>query len=235
MIVTIELLKTFPVFKSLEDKSIAALAKHSVAEKYSRRAMVLTAGKEERNLCFLFEGRMQGVDFTIDGREVGLYFVEPGDFCGELALFDNDPQPEHVIALTPSTVVLIPASVLKKAIMTTPAILPAISQKLASRVRAMTFQRSLLGLPDITQRVCCQLWLLVKHSETWIGTDTEIRNLPTHMEIAIMLNISRETVTRVFQQLQAKEIVRRDGAACLRILLPDRLKDLAEGKEEIST
>ena len=24
---------------------------------------------------------MQGVDFTIDGREVGLCFVEPGEFC----------------------------------------------------------------------------------------------------------------------------------------------------------
>ena len=48
-----------------------------------------------------------------------------------------------------------------------------------------------------------------------------------------MLNLSRETVTRVFQQLQAQDIVQRDGI--LRLLVPDAatLKALAEGAREL--
>ena len=77
MDVTPELLKNFPILKTLADKDLAKLARHSVIRKFSRRGIVLAAGNREENLCFLFEGRLQGVDFTIDGREVGLYFVEP--------------------------------------------------------------------------------------------------------------------------------------------------------------
>ena len=108
-----------------------------------------------------FEGRLQGVDFTIDGREVGLYFVEPGDFCGELGLFDDGPQPEYVIALTASVVVYVPAAELREIMLKTPDVMNVLGGKLAARVRQMTYQRSLLGLPNIAQRVCCQLWMLV--------------------------------------------------------------------------
>ena len=35
--------------------------------------------------CYLFEDGFRH-NFTIDGKEVGLYFVEPGDYCGELCI-----------------------------------------------------------------------------------------------------------------------------------------------------
>ena len=55
---------------------------------------------------------------------------------------------------------------------------------------------------------------------------------PTHLEIAIMLNVSRETVTRVFQSLQNRQIVRRDGPTKLLIIDLEALKRLAEGTTE---
>ena len=61
----------------------------------------------EETVYFVFEGKLQGVDFTIDGREVGLYFVLPFDFCGEISLFSDSGQKEFVIALAQSTVVKI--------------------------------------------------------------------------------------------------------------------------------
>ena len=60
-----------------------------------------------------------------------------------------------------------------------------------------------------------------------------ISNPPTHMEIAIMLNVSRETVTRVFQTLQNRQIVKRDGSASLRVNDLVSLKNFAEGNEEL--
>jgi len=100
-------------------------------------------------------------------------------------------------------------------------------------LRHMTYQRSLLGMPNIGQRVCCQLWLLVTENDKTTMSPAVIKSPPTHMEIAIMLNLSRETVTRVFQSLQASEVVKRDGAT--RLLVPDLhiLKDLAEGRTEL--
>ena len=249
MVVTPDLLRAFPILKPLPSTVLNQIANYSELRKYSRRGIVLRAGEREGAVCFLFEGRLQGVDFTIDGREVGLYFVEPGDFCGELALFDEEPQSEFVIALTSAVVVFVPVSELQEVMLKTPGVMNVLGSKLASRVRKMTFQRSLLGLPNIGQRVCCQLWLLVPdrdksrtvdsgQSEIETSADgaqaaVEIMHPPTHMEIAIMLNVSRETVTRVFQTLQNRQIVRRDGSAKLIVNQPGALQRFANGSEEL--
>ena len=254
MVVTPGLLGAFPILKPLPQAVLDHLAQRSSLRKFSRRSVVLSAGELEESVCFLFEGRLQGVDFTIDGREVGLYFVEPGDFCGELALFDEEPQAEFVIALASTVAVFVPARELREVVHKNPSIMNVLGIKLAKKVRQMTFQRSLLGLPNIGQRVCCQLWLLLSerssqragkedlmgrndgHLRKSLGSGEkyqEIPNPPTHMEIAIMLNISRETVTRVFQTLQNRQIVRRAGAAKLIIQDPTALREFAEGKRNL--
>lgn len=232
MIVTPELLRFFPLLKSLPAASLEQLAPLCTVQRLARRAVVLQAGAMRQEVCFLFEGRLQGVDFTLDGREVGLYFVEPGDFCGELALFDDGPQPEFVIVLSPAVIVGIPVPALRELAAAQPTILQQIGMRLAARLRQMTRQRSLLGMPNIAQRVCCQLWMLVPETEREQSASA-IKAPPTHLEIAIMLNLSRETVTRVFQSLQARDVVQRDGAQ--RLLLPQLqlLKALAEGTAEL--
>jgi CRP-like cAMP-binding protein len=60
-----------------------------------------------------------------------------------------------------------------------------------------------------------------------------IKAPPTHQEIAIMLNLSRETVTRVFQSLQGSEVVQRDGSSRLLVPKLQLLKALAEGSQEL--
>lgn len=241
--VTPELLSAFPILKPLPHDILSQLAALSSLRRFARRGIVLNAGVSEEAICFLFEGRLQGVDFTIDGREVGLYFVEPGDFCGELGLFDHGPQPEYVIALTAATTVFVPMDSLRELMLQHPNIFSVLGQRLAARLRHMTRQRSLLGLPSVSQRVCCQLWLLCGETHSHTGAKgegnkntvavAEINNPPTHMEIAIMLNLSRESVTRVFQTLQTRQIVKRDGAARLLITDAQTLQALAEGKQEL--
>jgi len=243
MMVTPDLLGVFPILKPLPKVVLTHIAATSELKKFSRRGVVLSAGEKEDAVCFLFEGRLQGLGFTIDGREVGLYFVEPGDFCGELALFDREPQSEFVIALTAAVVIFVPIKELQEVMLKTPEVMNMLGSKMASRVRQMVFQRSLLGLPNIGQRVCCQLWMLIterdkakivrESGKKLIQKPAEIHNPPTHMEIAIMLNVSRETVTRVFQTLQNRQIVRRDGPAKLLVMNPKELQQFAEGTHEL--
>ncbi|MEX2131824.1 MAG: Crp/Fnr family transcriptional regulator [Pseudohongiellaceae bacterium] len=233
MLVTPELLNTFPILKPLPPTVLSHLALQSSLRKFARRGIVLKSGVREESICFLFEGRLQGVDFTIDGREVGLYFVDAGDFCGELGLFDDGPQPEYVIALTPVVTIFVPLAALREVMLKFPEMITALGAKLATRVRQLTFQRSLLGLPNIAQRVCCQLWLLVPADAKLVLRHTVINNPPTHLEIAIMLNVSRETVTRVFQTLQNRQIVKRAGPASLLVNDLKSLKDFAEGTRDL--
>jgi CRP-like cAMP-binding protein len=122
---------------------------------------------------------------------------------------------------------------LRQVTMENPLLLKLLGERLAARVRQLTRQRSMLGLPNISQRVCCQLWMLVSEDARHQLKASIIVNPPTHMEIAIMLNLSRETVSRVFQILQTRNIVRRDGTSLLHVSDTATLKQLAEGSEEL--
>lgn len=232
MSVTPELLSRFTLLQPLPREVLENLAPHAVLARYARRKVVIEVGTREDRVCFLFEGRLQGVGHTIDGREAGLYFVEPGDFCGELALFDDNPQPEFVIASSAATVVFLARDALRGVMLNNSSVSNMVGRKLAGRVRQMTEQRTLLGISDMEQRVCCQLHLLIQGGERQTGSD-EIVNPPTHQEIAIMLNITRERVSRAFSALQERRIVRRDGPGRLVIIDPDSLRRFAKGEEQL--
>ena len=233
MQVTPELLSAFPCLKPLPHETLVELARNCTARRFARRAVVLNAGKREAHLCFLFEGNLQGVDFTIDGREVGLYFVERGDFCGELCMFDDGPQPEFVIARTPATVVFVPMEQLREVSTQHAHIANTLARRLATRLRELTRQRSLLALPNVGQRVCAQLWQLIPEPGREHGKVTLLTDPPTHMELAIMLSLSREAVSRVFQALQSQNIVSRDGPSRLLIQDPAALQGYAEGSAKL--
>ena len=129
-------------------------------------------------------------------------------------------------------VVLVKALALREVATRNPDIVLQLGKKLARRIKQMTAQRSLLSVPNVTQRVCNQLLQLVpgQHTES---VRVEITNLPTHMEIAIMLNLSRETITRVFQHLQRKQIVSHSGPNSLVINKATLLKKIADGSEKL--
>ena len=120
----------------------------------------------------------------------------------------------------------LPAEEARKLITQLPGIAEAVLLRLTHRLRAVSAQRTLLGMPNPAQRVCAQLMLLV---EKRADGKVSIANAPTHQEIAIMINASRETVTRVFQLLQARAIVAREGS-CLDVNDARYLQDVAEGR-----
>lgn len=228
MAVTTELLKRFPMLSGLSDSSLDQLALQANLKSVSRRAVVVNGGSASENLCFLFEGRLQGVDFTLDGREVGLYFIEPGDFCGELGLFDGEGQPESVIALAKSQIILIPVAAFRSAVLTNQQLVEGLFTRMSARVRKLSAQRALLGLSSTIARVCGQLWMMLQEQDNINRREGIILNPPTHQELGIMLNLSRETVTRVFQTLQSESIVKRDGTTRLLILDETALRALFE-------
>jgi CRP-like cAMP-binding protein len=111
-----------------------------------------------------------------------------------------------------------------------PAMAEALTLKLADKLRQASTQRRILGLANPLQKVCAQLWTM-QVSISGLQDTAKIPLMPTHQELAIMINASRETVTRVFQLLQSKAVVQRQGNDLLLLNL-QMLKDISEGIQE---
>lgn len=216
------LLQQFPLLKSLPADVLERLAGQANSQSFAKREVVLPKSSAPRHLCLLVNGRLQAIDFTLDGREVGLYFIDPGDYFAELALIDGQPQPELVISNSVSQVVFVPASAVRPLLFATPAMAEALCRRLAQRVRVQVTHRQILGLTNPLQRICAHLELLMLGDEG----HQRILKAPTHQEIAIMVSLTRETVTRAFQVLQTKGVLTREGEDLL-VVDSARLSDLA--------
>lgn len=206
------LLKQFNLFKPIPDEIIRPLSQHAQLVEVPRRKVVMEKNQHAHSLGLLLDGRLQGVDITLDGREAGLYFVEPHDFFGELAVVDQLPTHEFVISLVPSRFVTVPAKIILQLINEIPQVAVIINARLARRLRETLAQRTLLTMPSPLQRVCAQLIQLTIKTPSG---DQVISLAPTHQEIAIMINVTRETVTRVFQKLQTNGVIARNGNSLL--------------------
>ncbi len=226
MPILIPILQGLRLFDQLPPARLAEVAATMNERRVERREVVIKRDEEGSGLGFLIEGRLQAVNFTLDGKEVGSDFIENGDFFGELSVIDGRPAPEYIIAVAPSRVVVLDRDRARELMFSTPAGAEAVATRLAQRMRRAASHRAMLALPSSFQRVCAQLALLAQ--QTGAGRVVIVMP-PTHQEIAIMVNTSRETVTRTLQFLQTMKVVARDGGDLL-VHQPDTLKQAADGK-----
>ncbi len=251
------LLKGLGLLQSAPASELQALAGYVVLQEFSRRQVVYEKGDAAQALYFVLSGRLQAIDFTVDAREVGLFFVEPGQHFGEMGMLNSAQREETVIALGPAKVLRLDATVARNFLAQQPGVAWGLLEQMAHRLRRSALQRRLLALPHPAQRVGAQLLELLEGSlpaasasATAAAASTSsssfgssapaggagagcglppprIDPMPTHQELAIMINASRETVTRVFQQLQSRNWVQRDGHTLLVLDLP-ALQGLAQ-------
>lgn len=226
MTILIPILQGLRLFDQLPVERLAQVAERMNERRVERREVVIKRGEVGTGLGFLIEGRLQAVNFTLDGKEVGTDFIENGDFFGELSVIDGRPAPEYVIAVAPSRIAILDRDLARELMFSTPTGAEAVATRLAERMRRAATHRAMLALPSSFQRVCAQLALMAQQGG---GGLLVIAMPPTHQEIAIMVNTSRETVTRTLQFLQTMKVVARSGSDLL-VHQPDMLQQAADGK-----
>lgn len=209
------LLQGIHLLREISASDLQALAGQMNLYEFARRQVIYEKGEVGSDLYFVLAGRLQAVDFTIDAREVGLYFVEPGQHFGELAMLSTPQREETMIALGASKVLRWPARHAQSFCSHHPGVSWTLLTLMAQRLRHAAQQRRLLALPHPAQRVGAQLLELLGTVTPNTQGSWVIEHMPTHQELAITINASRETVTRVFQQLQSRNMVQRDGNTLL--------------------
>ena len=205
--------------EGIEESLLDELCSLIQIREFAKRDFVMHKGETGEAFVFLLEGRLLVVDVNEDGRQSGLNFIEPGDFLGELAVIDELPRSASVMAIAHSTLAVLAKSYARKLIFNHPIVAERMLKHLALKVRAVTDYRAILGIPNAFQRIFSLLELLGKPDA---GKLITIENMPTHEQIALMANTSRETVTRAIQVLNDEQVVEKDNRRLI-IRFPDKL------------
>ncbi len=221
-VITVHLRK-IPLLAGLDSEVLAGVGRELRFRTFERGAYVVHKGTVGEHLLFILSGRLKILELTEDGREVGLSFLLPGDYAGELSVIDGLKRSASLVASEPSLIGFLPRAAALGLIYTKPLVTERILKRMAAKIRLASDQRALLSIPNAFQRVFALLHQLARVNE---NDECVIPSVPTQQELAVMVNTARETVSRALQVLLQKGIVAKDGRS-LAIRDPVALRQLA--------
>jgi len=219
-------LRKIPLLADLTPEDIARIRPELRFRHFNRREVVLHKGGSADALLFLLSGQLQVVDITEDGRAIGLRMLAPGDFFGEIALINNSTRSASVVATSDVLVAFLPAATAMHLFSHSPSVAQQMLKHLAQKIQRDSEFRAVLSINNTARRIYTYLSLLQKTPDQ--SPAPVIENLPTHQDIANMINTSRETVTRALLTLSQQGIVQKEGNRLV-ILDPAALQKLIQG------
>jgi CRP-like cAMP-binding protein len=222
MAVSIDLIKQFPFFQGLPDLELQTIAQNTELGSAKQGQEILSRSSVMGYLTFVVSGRIQSTEITEDGRIIGITILAPGDVIGCLTLADGQVLGNSLRTLEDSQILLVPMALAKNLMATQPLIAQRVIIILAQLIRNSIKARSMLSLPNAFHRIFVQLNLLINNS----SAQRQIQHVPRQQDIAVMVNTSRETVSRALQLLIKNGVLTKNGHQ-LQIKHSEALKKLA--------
>ena len=220
-------LRKIPLLAELSAEEMQRVKHELRFRQYNKREVVLHKGGSGDGLLFLLSGQMQVIDITEDGRAIGLRLLAPGDFFGEIALINNSTRSASVVATSDVLVAFLPAATAMHLFSHSPSVAKQMLKHLAQKIQRDSEFRALLSIHNTARRIYAYLSLLQTKPDD-DATQTVVENLPTHQDIANMINTSRETVTRALLTLVQQGVAQKEANRLI-ILNPDALQKLVQG------
>ncbi|MCU6496667.1 Crp/Fnr family transcriptional regulator [Rugamonas sp. A1-17] len=220
-------LRKIPLLAGLNDEEVQRIKGELRFRQYAKRDVVLHKGAAGDGLLFLLAGQLQVIDVTEDGRAIGLRMLAPGDFFGEIAVINGSQRTASVVAMSSVLVAFLPAPAALHMFSHSPSVANLMLRHLAAKIQRDSEFRSLLSINNTTRRIYTYL-VQMKTPPQQPGQPEVVENLPTHQDIANMINTSRETVTRALTTLTQQGIIQKETHRLI-IVDPQALQKLVEG------
>jgi len=220
----ISILKKVPLFSSLKNEELEAISQALFKKRYMKDQMILLADEEGDTLFIIIQGKVKVTSFSENGKEVIFSILNEGDFFGDMSLLDGKPRSASVIAIEESELCLLRREEFNHLIEKHPGIALKLLKELTSRLRKADERIESLALLDVSGRIAGILLQFAEESGKRLPDGgVIIRSRPTHQELANMVGTTRETVTRILNQMEQKNYIVMSGKS-VTIPNPDILK-----------
>jgi len=215
---TVSHLKSIFLFEGMEAATLTDLAMQMSVRSHPINQAILLQNDWGNAVYFVLEGWVKIRTYDLEGREITLTILGPGEVFGEMAALDEIPRSTDVIALTDTQVSSLSAQHFVKFLENDAQAGIRLSQLLARRLRQIN-RRLQLREATSTARVADILLFLAEYRGKVSRAGIEIPHLP-HREISSLSGLARETVTRVLSKMESEDLIHRDRERDL-LCIPD--------------
>jgi len=224
---TIAQLAQVPLFASLEAESLAALASAVKRRDYKDRERIVVQGNAGGSLFLIISGFVKVTTVSVDGKEMLLSFMGPGEFFGELSVLDGERRSASVTAIGFVTLGVIEQDSLFALIQASPGFSIEILKALCKRVRSLTVRVEELSSLPIPVRLAHSLVSLGERHGTRVGNAVTIPLRLTQEELGTFIGATRESVNKLLGTWDEQGMVRLENGR-LTILDVEALKLLVQ-------
>ena len=206
-----DLILRVPLFASLDPAEASQIANAVSKKRYRKGECMAHQGVHYKHLVILLTGRARLVMSDYQQREVIIERVLPGEFAGELSLFDDQPLPASLIAETQTDVLLIESDVFLGCLQNSSGVVLELLRAMARRSRRAGHKIETLALEDVFGRVADALWeLSAPNADGLRVTQAKV----SRQDVAKMIGASREMVSRVMKEFMNRGVIgtRDDGS-----------------------
>ena len=180
-------------------------------KEYPAKSIIIKEGDPSTDLYYIVEGSVSVIVEDIKGKEIVLAYLNPGDFFGEIGLFDDQhKRSAFVRAKTKCEIAKVSYEHLKSLQSIFPVILFNIASQLAIRLRKTSRKVSDLAFTDVQGRVARTLLELCKEPDAMTHPDGMQIKI-TRQELGRIVGCSREMVGRVLKSLEENHLITASG------------------------
>lgn len=216
------------LLQGLDEGLLKQLEAHVRFQYVPRDQLAVRQGAQGDALLLMVSGQWQVIAFSEDGREAGWSFLQPGEFYGEVSLIDEQPRMSSVVALTDDAVVgLLPRASALELMTRHPLVAERVMRHLCRIIRDGVRLRAALNAASAHARIFALLNHSLQRQDASAASPGIIENLPTQQVLAVMANVSRESVSRALQILIRQGIVEKDKRRLI-VRQPEKLETLAQ-------
>lgn len=218
-------LRLMPIFEGFDEAKLDDLAASMTVRTHPVNQTIMLQNDWGNGVYFVLEGWVKIRTFNLEGKEVTLNILGPGEIFGEMAALDENPRSTDVIALTETQVAILEAKKFLAFLESDPMVGVRLAQLMSRRLRQIN-RRLQLREANSVARVADILLFLAEFRGRVSRAGVEVPNLP-HRELSSLSGLARETVTRVLRKLEQKDLIVRDRSRDI-LCIPslDGLEDL---------
>lgn len=203
------------VFSSLADEELRPLLSVAQPEQAAAGQVIVSQSTPVENLFVVTDGHAKVVMTNLEGKEVTLEVLRPGDLIAETSLLDGSPTTAAVVALSDVQLLSLPRGEFVKLLGRYPQLSICLLSEMANRMRRAEETIFALALQDIEDRLCRVLLRLARDESSPPHQGGLLIRRPTQQELANMVGATRESVSRCLSTLVRKGLAVCQGRSML--------------------
>lgn len=205
-------LRDVEIFQDLSSAEVDALSKKMPLKDYAAKTVFYTPQDANEILFMIKKGRVRLFHLSPDGKAFTTAILEKGTFFGKMALLGQSLYGNYAEAAADCTICLINRDDAKTYLISDPRIAYRIIETLGKRLLEFEQRLADAALKQVPARIASLLLQFAnKQAEYQNGAATNsggaIEIVCTHEELAQLLGIHRETMTRTLRKLSRLNLI----------------------------